>query len=436
MRSKSILPIPVANANGGDGEKIMATIKNARERHNDEVTRSVSAILDDVRKRGDSALFDYTEKFDGVRLTPAKVRVSADYLNERAALISPDVRRAIRSVTRRIRRFHGEQGLVDFKMKTIDGELSQVIKPLNRVGVYIPGGHTAYPSTVLMNIIPAQLAKVKEIVAVMPPKDEIDPSVAFALTFLKITEVYRVGGAQAIGALAYGTKTIKPVDKIVGPGNSYVATAKRLVYGSVGIDSVAGPSEVVIVADKTAPPRLVALDLLAQAEHGSGDEIAVCIVEDKSTAQRIAEALEEEVEKSPVKDTLLKLPPHAVTIFVTSSRRESMALADTIAPEHLQIMTATASEDIKLVSNAAAIFLGVNTPTVLGDYFMGTNHVLPTGGAARYASPLGVESFQKRVLVTKASQRGIELASVHASILARSEGFVHHAMSVEERLTT
>jgi histidinol dehydrogenase len=431
-KSKKVL-IPVAGAGSRDGEKILKLIKDAREKRSDEVSRVVNTILDDVRRRGDKALFEYTERFDGVRLTPSSMRVSAKYLKERAKLAPPALKKALREAAGRIRDFHCCQGLVDFKLTTAEGELRQIVKPLSRVGVYIPGGHTVYPSSVLMDVIPAQIAGVKEIVAVTPPRDDIDPGVAYALDFLKVTEVYRIGGAQAVGALAFGTKSIGCVDKIVGPGNSYVAAAKRLVYGSVDIDSVAGPSEVVIIADKSAPPRLVALDLLAQAEHGSGDEIAVCIVESKTLAAKIVAAVQKEIDNSPVKSTLLKLPSHAITVLITSSRQESMALSDTIAPEHLQIMTATAEKDVKLVNNAAAVFVGVNSPVALGDYFIGTNHVLPTGGAARYASPLGVESFQKRISVAKSTARGIKIAREHVSVLARSEAFVHHAMSVEER---
>jgi len=417
-----------------EGSDILRKIKDARETRSDEVSRTVGSILEDIRKRGDAALLEYTERFDKVRLTPESMRIDPEYLKERGRLVSPELKRAIRAAAGRIRGFHCRQGLVDFKLKTIDGELAQIVKPLRRVGVYIPGGHTVYPSTVLMNVIPAQLAGVKNIVAVTPPRVSIDPGVAYALDYLRVSEVYSIGGAQAIGALAYGTKAIKPVDKIVGPGNSYVAVAKRLVYGYVDIDSVAGPSEVVIVADKSAPPRLVALDLLAQAEHGTGDEIAVCIVESRAVAEKIAASLAMEIEKSPVKDVLMKLPPHAVTIMVTSSRKESMALSDLIAPEHLQIMTETADKDLKLVNNAAAVFLGVDTPVALGDYFIGTNHVLPTGGAARFASPLGVESFQKRISVAKASPNGIRAAADYVPVFARSEAFIHHAMSVEERV--
>jgi histidinol dehydrogenase len=426
--------IPVVDVNSREGQDILKKIKAARESRSEEVSRVVSAILEGVRGGGDSALFDYTERFDGVRLNSSTVRVNLGDLKARAKLVSPELKQAIRAAAGRIRGFHSGQGLVDFRVKTIDGELSQIVKPLRRVGVYIPGGHTVYPSTVLMDVIPAQLAGVKEIVAVTPPRDGLDPGVAFALDYLRVTEVYMVGGAQAIGALAYGTQTIAPVDKIVGPGNSYVAAAKRLVYGSVDIDSVAGPSEVVIIADGSAPPRLVAIDLLAQAEHGTGDEIAVCIVESEAVAGNIAAAVAREIERSPVRDVLMRLPPHAITIMITPSRKESVALSDSIAPEHLQIMTETADRDVKLVNNAAAVFTGVNTPVALGDYFIGTNHVLPTGGAARFASPLGVESFQKRISVAKASLKGILAASRYVPVFARSEAFIHHAMSVEVRV--
>jgi histidinol dehydrogenase len=437
MRSKintGSVSVPVIEVNSSEGKKLLKVIEKGRQKRSDEVTRIVNSVLEDVRCRGDKALFEYTEKFDKVRLTPSTARIPVNVLKERAKLASPELKKTIREAAKRIYAYHKKQGLVEFSIKTDDGVLKQLVKPLKRVGVYIPGGYTVYSSSVLMDVIPAKIAGVKEIVAVTPPRDELDPGVAYALDYLKVTEVYRVGGAQAVGALAYGTNTIAPVDKIVGPGNSYVATAKRLAYGSVDIDSVAGPSEVVIVADSSAPPRLVALDLLAQAEHGSGDEIAVCIVENKSVAAKIAAAIVKEIKISPVKETILKLPPHAITILITSSRKESMELSDAIAPEHLQIMTSTADKDLKLVNNAAAVFVGVNTPVALGDYYIGTNHVLPTGGAARFASGLGVESFQKRISVAIASDKGIQTAAKYAPTFARAEKFVHHALSVEARV--
>jgi histidinol dehydrogenase len=425
--------IPVVDINAHDGEDILKKINDAREKRDGAVTRAVSAILEDVRVNGDMALFKYTKRFDRVNLTESTLRIPKERILARAKFASLPLQRSIREAAWRIREYHSNQGLKEFKINTPDGALKQVVKPLRRVGVYIPGGHTVYPSSVLMNVIPAQIAGVREIAVVTPPRGELDAGVAFALRFLGINELYQAGGAQAIGALAYGTKSIAPVDKIVGPGSSYIAAAKRLVYGRVDIDTVAGPSEVVIIADESAPPRLVALDLLAQAEHGSGDEIALCIVESKAVAAKIAAAVVKEINASPVRDTFMKLPSHAIAIFVTRSRKESLKLADEIAPEHLQIMTAIPGNDIRYINNAAAVFLGVNTPAALGDYFIGTNHVLPTGGAARFASPLSVESFQKRISMVKVSTQGVIAAGELLPPFARAESFIHHAICVEAR---
>ncbi len=428
-RSRSI---PVVDLNSREGKNILKKINDARECRDDAVVRAVTPILNDVRENGDAALLKYTKRFDGMLLS--KTRIPQADIATCARQAPAELKNAIRETARRLRQYHSCQGLQMYKINTPDGELRQAVKALNRVGVYVPGGRTVYPSSVLMNIVPAQSAGVKEIAVVTPPQaDGLDAGVAFALNLLDITEVYRVGGAQAIAALAYGTETIAPVDKIVGPGNAYVAAAKRLVYGKVDIDCIAGPSEVVIVADKSAQPRLVALDLLAQAEHGTGDEIAVCIVESKVVAAKIAAAVTKEISASPAKDIFMKLPPHAITIFVTTSRSESLELCDTIAPEHLQLMTETANDDAWHVSNAAAIFIGSDTPVALGDYFLGTNHVLPTGGTARFASPLGVESFQKRVSIAKVSLKGLKSALDIVPTFARAEAFHHHALSVEAR---
>jgi histidinol dehydrogenase len=285
-----------------------------------------------------------------------------------------------------------------------------------------------------MNAIPARVAGVLEIVAITPPRSELDPGIAFALQLVHASEVYRIGGAQGVAALAFGTKSIRAVDKIVGPGNAYVQTAKRLVYGTVDIDSVAGPSEVVILTDASARPDWVALDLLAQAEHGTGDEFAVCVTEDREHATRIAEAVRREISQSPVKSVLEKLPNYAIAVVLADSREESLEIVNGIAPEHLQIMTRTARRDLQGIRNAAAIFVGPQTPVALGDYFIGTNHVLPTGGAARFASPLGVDSFVKRISVAEATPAGVRRAAPFVSSFARSEAFVHHALSVERRI--
>jgi len=428
-RSRSI---PVVDLNSREGKNLLKKISDARECLDDAVAKAADAVIRDVRENGDEALGKYSKRFDGLR--PAKLRIPPAEIAARARHAPPELKDAIRETVRRLRQYHGCQGLQMFKVTTPDGEVRQAVKALNRVGLYIPGGRAVYPSSVLMNVVPALSAGVKEIAAATPPqKDGLDAGVAFALNFLGVSEVYQVGGAQAIAALAYGTETIAPVDKIVGPGNAYVAAAKRLVFGRVDIDCVAGPSELVIVADKSAPPHLVALDLLAQAEHGTGDEIAVCIVESKVVASKIAAALVKEIGASPSKAAFMKLPPHAISIFVTTSRAESLELCDEIAPEHLQLMTETANDDAWHVSNAAAIFIGADTPTALGDYFIGTNHVLPTGGTARFASPLGVESFQKRVSIAKVSLKGLKAAMEIVPTFARAESFHHHALSVEAR---
>ncbi|MDG5814233.1 histidinol dehydrogenase [Chitinispirillales bacterium ANBcel5] len=426
--------IPIVEINSDAGKRFMHLIESARKKRDKEVNGAVSAVLEAVQKRGDEALFEFTEKFDRRKLDASTVRLQQEEIAESAQSASPKLKEAIREAAKRIEQYHKEQGGKGFTITTDESTLSQVIKPLKRVGLYVPGGYTVYPSTVLMNVIPATIAGVQEVVAVTPPRDTLDPGIAYALHYLEVNEVYRIGGAQAIAALAYGTESIRAVDKIVGPGNSYVTEAKRMVYGSVDIDSVAGPSEVVVIADQSADPTFVALDLLAQAEHGSGDETAICITESKTVAENVARATLEEIGRSPAKETLEKLPAHAITIFLTSSRTETIELSDSIAPEHLQIITENAHEDLKQINNASAIFLGPHTPVAMGDYMAGTNHVLPTGGAARYASPLGVDSFQKRISVAEMTPEGLKHVAPFLSVFARSEAFVHHALSVERRV--
>lgn len=432
MRKKN-REIPVIQYGSTAGKQYLRKMQAARQNRDDEVTAKVGTILSAVKIEGDKALLYYMELFDGLRLTARTVRVTGEQIDKAAARVSKDLKRAIREAAVRIEAYHRKQLMSGFSMKTAEGQLSQIIRPLQRVGLYIPGGYTVYPSTVLMDAIPARVAGVPEIVAVTPPRSELDPGIAYALKLCKIIEVYRVGGAQGVAALAYGTKTIPAVDKIVGPGNAYVSTAKRLLNGTVDIDSVAGPSEVVIMADASVSPEWVALDLLAQAEHGTGDEFAVCVTEDEAYARMVAESVRLEWLQSPVKSVLDRLPRHAIVIIVTGSREESIGVVNTIGPEHLQIMTKTARRDLKGILNAAAIFIGAYTPVALGDYFVGTNHVLPTGGAARFSSPLGVDSFVKRISVAEVTATGLEKAAPYVSVFARSEAFVHHALSVERR---
>lgn len=425
--------IPVIEAISSAGQKIIARIKSKRTRRNDAAARVVAKIVDIVQQQGDRALFECIRKYDGVSLTHKTFKVSQKYLAAQADKVDAKLAATMTQAIKRIKAYHLKQRETGYSMVTAEGRLESLVRPLRRVAVYVPGGHAVYPSSVLMNVVPALIAGVKEIVAVTPPRDELDPSIAWALRDLGVAEIYRMGGAHAIAALAYGTKTVKRVDKIVGPGSLYVALAKKMVFGAVDIDMIAGPSEVAILADTSANPAWVALDLLAQAEHGSGDEVAIAVVENKRLALQIASALEREIEISPRRAVLKKLPSDAISILVAGSRRQSIELINDIAPEHLQIMTHKPRKDLALVENAGAVFLGHQTPVALGDYFVGTNHVLPTGGAARFASSLCVGDFCKRISVAEVSPKGLSGCAKDVSRFARAEGFIHHALSVERR---
>jgi histidinol dehydrogenase len=431
---ESLRPIPVVRLGSAQANALLGKIITARSARSSDVMRVVASVLDDISRLGDRALFSYTKKFEGRIVTARTVRISQSHIVSRARKVPAPLAKTIREASRRIRAYHCRQGLKAYTVRTPEAVLSQRIVPLGRVGLYVPGGRSPYPSSVLMNAIPALVAGVRGIAVVTPCGDMLDPAIAYALQLLKITEVYRVGGSQAIAALAFGTASIRPVDKIVGPGNAWVAAAKRLVYGIVDIDSIAGPSEVVVLADTSVPARWVALDMLAQAEHGSGDEIAVCITENPALAKKIASALSEEIARSPARATFARLPSHALTVFVAANRARSLDFVNSLAPEHLQIMTRTAHGDLNSIENSGAVFLGPFTPVALGDYFIGTNHVLPTGASARFASGLGVDDFQKRMSVAEANRTGLGKAAPHVSRFARSERFIHHAMSVEERL--
>jgi len=430
------IEIPVLKFKSKECEKILSEIQDSRKKHNDEVEKSVREVLGNVAENGDKALFEYCKKFDNRDLTAKNVRLQKKYISSQAQKIDKALARTIKEASKRIFDYHQMQkNDPSFTLETKEGVLRQKILPLKRVGLYIPGGHTVYPSTVLMDAIPAKIAGVSEIVAVTPCRDgELSPAIAFVFDLLQIDEVYQIGGAQAIAALAYGTKSIRAVDKIVGPGNSFVAAAKKEVYGTVDIDFVAGPSEIVIWATESANPVWVALDLLSQAEHGSGDESAFLITESSDFAQKVKSALFDEIEKSPVKNIFEKLSKNAICIFITQNSEESATLINEIAPEHLEISTENPSADLEKIENASAIFLGNFSPVPVGDYFVGTNHVLPTAAASRYASPLGVDDFRKKISVVQISQDGLKTAAEHISRFARAENFIHHALTVERRI--
>ncbi|HSB68550.1 MAG TPA: histidinol dehydrogenase [Candidatus Methylomirabilis sp.] len=400
-----------------------------------EVEAAVSAILRDVRLRGDAALFDYTEKFDGIRLDEGTLCVPADDLETAASSLPPEVREALALAASRIERFHRRQHRESwFYEEDGAGLLGQLVRPLARVGLYVPGGSAAYPSTVLMNGIPARVAGVTELVICTPPGRDgrVPAEVLAAAGLLGIREIYRVGGAQAVGALAFGTESVRPVDKIVGPGNAYVAAAKRLVFGVVGIDMLAGPSEVLIVADETAPAPWVAADLLAQAEH---DPAASALLVTPSVS--LAEAVRAEVTRQLATLPRMDLAAEALRRFgaaiLVPDLPAALDLANTIAPEHLELMVADPWALLGSVRSAGAVFLGAHTPEVAGDYLAGPNHVLPTAGTARWSSPLSVEDFQKRCSLLSLQPETLRRWRDPITCLARIEGLEAHARSITIR---
>lgn len=428
--------IEIINANDKDRpreklEKLLARAVSFDPR----LITQVSSILDDVRSRGDDALVEYTARFDGVQLQPSDFRADEASLETAASAVDRNVLHAIRLAIQNIREFHERQLNPSWQLEPAPGiMLAQRIQPIESVGLYVPGGTAAYPSSVLMNVIPAQVAGVGRIAVATPPRNlTSNPAVAAALRELNVNEVYSIGGAQAIAALAYGTNTVAPVDKITGPGNRFVAAAKQLVFGVVGIDSIAGPTEVVIVADENARAEYVAADLLAQAEHAD-DSAAVLI----TTSTRVAEAVLMEIGRQlralPRAEIIRKAFEEFGAIFITDTLDEAFELVNRLAPEHVQVMTADADRESLKIKHAGAIFLGQHSPTALGDYFAGPNHVLPTGGTARFSSPLSVGDFLTTTNVVRYSAEAFRNAAECINTIATVEGLHAHAQSALIRI--
>lgn len=399
-----------------------------------EVLARVATIVDDVRRRGDAALVELTKRFDGVELEPGALRVSA--AEWAGARVAADLEAALAEAARRIEAFHRHQLPRSWWVRDEHGSLlGQQVTPLDRVGCYVPGGTAAYPSTVLMNLIPARVAGVQELVIASPPGPDgrLAPAVLAAARLAGATEAYRVGGAQAVAALAYGTATIRPVDKIVGPGSLYVTLAKRLVFGDVGIDLVAGPSEVVVVADGTAVAAHVAADLLAQAEHDPLSR-AVCLTDDAGLAAEVVAAVARQcpaLSRAPIAEAAIRSQG---AVVVTRDLAEAVMIANRLAPEHLELAVADPFAWLPRVRHAGAIFLGAHTPEVVGDYVAGPNHVLPTGGTARFASGLSVEDFVKRSSLIHYTRAGLRAAWPHLRRLAEAEGLHGHAEAARLRV--
>jgi histidinol dehydrogenase len=429
--------IPLLSTQQRDFERRFASIRGRNATGDAKTDAVVREIVEAVRRRGDAAVLRYTAKFDGVRVPAAKLRVASADIEAAVRSVPARVVKALRLAARRIEAFHKRQRQPSWQFRDATGlTLGQQITPLRRVGVYVPGGRAAYPSSVLMNVIPARVAGVDEIIMVSPAgRDGHNPAVLAAAAIAGATAVYRVGGAQAVAALAYGTATIPRVDKIVGPGNAYVQAAKRLVYGQVDIDATAGPSEVLVIADTSADPRYVAADLLAQAEHGSGDECAVLLTPSSALAARVEKEIERQLPLLPRRADIAKVLRRRSALIVVRNLDEAVDIAEIVAPEHCELIVRQPQALARRIRNSGAIFLGPHAPAPLGDYLAGPNHVLPTGGSARFFSPLGVYDFVKRTSVVSATASGLRALAPTIETLAQLEGYDAHAAAVRCRFT-
>jgi histidinol dehydrogenase len=422
-------------------ERLAARLRAIRDRNvalDDAHVSEAAAIIRDVRIRGDAALIDYTARFDGVQLRASELRVPEDTLRRSALRVDSFVLESLREAIGNVRIFHEHQREESWEITTVEGaegvRLGQRINPIALAGLYVPGGTAAYPSSVVMNVVPAQVAGVRRILVTTPPRTLAEnPAVAAALVELNITEVYAVGGAQAIAALAYGTETVPRVDKITGPGNKYVAAAKKLVFGAVGIDSIAGPSEILIIADGSARVDFVAADLLAQAEHAE-DASAVLLTTSEELALDTAAEVTRQAALLPRRAIVEQSLARYGTIVVVAGLEEACAIANELAPEHLELMTNDDEGVAAQVREAGAIFFGSYTPEAVGDYFAGPNHVLPTSGAARFSSALGVYDFVKRTSLLRYSSEAIKRSAGRIAALAAVEGLDAHARSALIRL--
>ena len=395
------------------------------------VEEVVKDIVADVAQNGDEALIRYNQQFDGIYVE--QLAVSDEMIDEAFAAIDPQILSALQKAKANIESYHLQQVEKGFEDQPSTGVIrGQLIRPLERVGVYVPGGTAAYPSSVLMNVVPAKIAGVSEIVMITPPQETYHPAILVAAKLAGVDKIYQVGGAHGIAALAYGTESIPKVDKITGPGNIYVATAKKLVYGLVGIDMIAGPSEIGVIADETANPVYVAADLLSQAEH---DKLARAILVTNSAklAQQVEQEIERQLESLPRKEIAAASIADNGRIILTETVDEMFELMNLVAPEHLEIAMENAYEYLPFVKHAGSIFLGHFTSEPIGDYFAGTNHVLPTSGTSHFYSALGVHDFIKRIQFTQYSKEAVQEASQAITTLAYSEGLAAHARAIEVR---
>lgn len=415
-------------------EGFLARLKGRQVEPPSEVEAAVRSILADVKARGDQALFAYALKFDGACLDADSLKASSKEIQEAYAHLQPSALEALKLSHERIKTFHQRQLRSSWFVEEEGAILGQLVRAIENVGIYVPGGRAAYPSTVLMNAVPAQVVGVSRIALCTPvgPNLKVPPAVLVAADLCGVQEIYKVGGAQAMAALAYGTESIPKVDKIVGPGNIFVATAKRLLYGQVGIDMLAGPTEILIIADTEADPAYIAADMLAQAEHDLFAS-ALLIALDAPLAEKVVEELSGQLQDLPRREIAEASLRDWGAIFAVETLEEAASLANRIAPEHVELLVQDPWGLLPLIKNAGAIFLGAFSPEAMGDYLAGPNHVLPTGGTACFSSPLSVEDFQHRSSVISLSKRKFEELRPFVVELAELENLTAHARSTKIR---
>ncbi len=428
--------VSIIKNSDSEGKKLIDALLSRSQLEYGNVQEIVNGIISDIKSNGDKALFEYTQKFDKFNVNKDNILVTDDEIKEAYTMVDAELVEVIKKSAKRIADFHEKQKINSWLEPMKNGEmLGQLIRPLEKVGVYVPGGKAAYPSSVLMNIIPAKVAGVEQIIMTTPPSSEgkINPTTIVAANIAGVDKIYKAGGAQAIAALAFGTETVPKVDKIVGPGNIFVALAKRSVYGYVNIDSVAGPSEILILADESAVPKYVAADLLSQAEH---DELASAVL--ITTSEELAKNVQTEVAKQTEglerKSIIEKSLNNYGAIIIADNMDEACALCNRIAPEHMEICTKEPFSLLPKVQNAGAIFLGHYTPEPLGDYMAGPNHVLPTGGTARFFSPLSIDDYIKKSSIISFSKDALQALGNDVIKFAKAEGLTAHANSIKVRM--
>lgn len=423
------------NTSEQDFEQRFQALLSAKREDSPDVDNAVAEIIADVRARGDAAVLELTERFDRVALTQSSMRMSRQEVADASRQVSAEVREALMLAAERIRAYHARQMPEDASWTDPDGAtLGWRWTPVSAAGLYVPGGLATYPSSLLMNAIPAKVAGVERLAMVVPtPDGAVNPAVMAAAEIAGVDEIYRIGGAQAIAALAYGTETVAPVDKITGPGNAFVAAAKRRVFGRVGIDMIAGPSEILVIADAENDPDWIALDLLSQAEHDESAQ-AILITTDAAFGRAVADAVDTRLQTLERREIAGAAWTAYGAIITVSDLDEAVRLCDRIAPEHLELCVADPDDLADRISHAGAIFLGQWTPEAIGDYVGGPNHVLPTARSARFSSGLSVMDFLKRTTLAKMSPDALRAIGPAAETLARSESLEAHGLSVTARL--